>query len=111
MNNLEKTMDYKGISFSAGVALLFVLANILTKKSLDAGWEWLMIVVSFLVVGAFMTFRAVCKSFGLAVASGVVDSLMMIFTIAIAIVVFKESLTAKQYAGLALLVIGLQLVR
>ncbi len=104
-------MDYKAISFSAGVALLFVFANILTKKSLDAGWEWLMVVVSFLAVAAFIAFRSVCKNFGLAVASGVVDSFLTIFTIAVAIFVFKESLTAKQYAGLGLLFIGLYLVR
>ena len=104
-------MDLKALTFSAGVALLFVTANVLTKKSLDTGWGWLTIVVSVIAIAAFASFRILCKSYGLAVASGVVDALLTIFTILIALIVFKESLNVKQYIGLALLIVGLQLVR
>jgi transporter family protein len=95
----------------AGVAALYVAANVLTQKSLEPGKAWLMGVVSVLAVAAFFAFRFICQRFGLAVSSGVVDSLLTILTLAIAVFVLKEELTVRQYCGLGVLLLGLYLVR
>ena len=104
-------MDLKAFVLSAGVAGLYVLANVLTQKSLEPGKSWLMALVSLLAISAFFAFRFMVKSFGLAVASGVVDSLLTLLTIAFAVFVLRESLSVKQYAGLSCLLVGLYLVR
>lgn len=104
-------MDVKALAFSAAIALLFVTANVLTKKSLEVGCEWLTVVVSGLAIVGFAAFRILCRHYGLAVASGVVDAMLTILTILVALVVFRESLSIRQCIGIAVLLVGLQLVR
>ena len=104
-------MNLTSFLWSAAVAGLYVAANVLTKRSLEPGRAWLMILVSVLAVGAFFAFRAICKQFGLAVASGVVDSLLTLLTLAIAVLWDKEVLTTTQLTGLGFILVGLFLVR
>jgi multidrug transporter EmrE-like cation transporter len=104
-------MDFRSFLLSASVAAMFVMANVLTKKSLEEGWHWLTWVVSLLAVIAFLSFRFLCQRFGLAVASGVVDSILTIASILIAMFFFKEQLSYRQIAGLTFIVVGIFLVK
>jgi drug/metabolite transporter (DMT)-like permease len=88
-----------------------VWANILTEKSLEPGRFHYMGYVSVLAVVAFFGFRWACLQFGLGVASGVVDSLLTLLTLAYAVFVLGEDLTRIQYAGLAFILVGLFLVK
>jgi drug/metabolite transporter (DMT)-like permease len=45
------------------------------------------------------------------VAAGIVDSLIIFLTLGIAVFIFHEQLTRRQYAGLIVLLVGLYLVR
>ena len=70
-----------------------------------------MVYVSVLAVLAFLGFRWACKEFGLGVASGVVDSLLTLLTVAYAVFILKDRLSGSQYAGLVLILVGLLLVK
>lgn len=104
-------METRTYFISAAVAGLFVFANWLTKKSLDEGYAWLTPLVFILGGLAFLTFRFVCRDVGLAVASSVVDSLLLLGTLLVAYVVLGEQLSAIKWAGVVLIVVGLFLVR
>jgi multidrug transporter EmrE-like cation transporter len=104
-------MDARAILLSVAVALLYVLANVLTEKSLEEGKSHYMGYVSLVAVIAFWGFRWTCQHFGLAVASAVVDSLLTLLTVAYAIFVLKDSLSTIQYVGVFFLLIGLLLVK
>ncbi len=97
--------------FAILTASVFVLCNTGTKISLDPGREWVMYPVYFGAAFAFWLFRKVCIEHGLAVSSGVVDSLITLVSIAIGIFFFHESLHTRQYVGLGVLLVGLYLVR
>ena len=104
-------MDVKSVLLNVGVAGLFVLANALTFKSLEPGMSWLMIVVSATSIAAYFAFRFMCDAYGLAVAAGIIDSLVVFLSLVIAIFIFKEHLTTRQYVGLVVLLVGLYLIR
>jgi drug/metabolite transporter (DMT)-like permease len=104
-------MDVKFVISSVGVAGLFVLANALTLKSLEPGMAWLMLVVSVTSVGGYFAFRFMCAASGLAIAAGIVDSVIIFLTLGIAVFIFDEQLTIRQYVGLVVLLVGLYLVR
>ena len=104
-------MDFRAIIFSVAVALIYVLANVLTERSLAPGKAHLMAWVSALAVVAFFGFRFVCQHYGLAVASVVVDSLLTLLTVAYAVFVLKDRLSTVQYVGVFLLLAGLFLVK
>lgn len=104
-------MDVKSVLLTVGVAGLFVLANALTLKSLEPGMSWLMIVVSVISVAAFFAFRFMCDAYGLAIAAGFVDSLIVFLSVVIAVFIFEEQLATRQYVGLVVLLVGLFLLR
>ncbi len=104
-------MDARTYLMAGLVALLFILANGLTKESLKEGREWLVPVLFLLGGTAFVAFRSVCKVVELARASAVVDSLLLIGTILLAVVFFGERLPAYQWFLLAGLVTILFLLR
>ena len=91
-------------------AVLFVLCNLAAKKSLDPGWEWSRFVVYALAMASYWMFRNAVRIHGLAVASGVIDSLLTVLTIILALILFREPVTFKQCCGLALLLAGLYMV-
>ncbi len=62
-------------------------------------------------VAAYWLFRRVCIAKGLAVTEGVFGSLITVLTVAIGLMMFKESLSAKQMAGLGLILVGLFLIQ
>jgi multidrug transporter EmrE-like cation transporter len=90
---------------------MFVLANLATQKSLQAGLTWLQWLAALLGFGGFLAFRKVCEVYSLARASAVVDGVMTLATVVIALAVFKEPVTVKQGIGLALILGGLYMVR
>jgi drug/metabolite transporter (DMT)-like permease len=104
-------MDSRAIFLSVCVAGLYVFANVLTEKSLTPGKEHYMAYVCVIAVVAFLGFRWCCQQFGLGVASAVVDSLLTLLTVAYAIIILKDRLTAIQYVGVLLLLLGLLLVK
>ena len=104
-------MDRRAVCFSALVASMYVLANVLTERSLQVGKFHLMGYVAILAVAGFFGFRFCCREFGLGVASVVVDSLLTLLTVGYAIFVLKERLSPVQYAGVFLLLVGLILVK
>jgi drug/metabolite transporter (DMT)-like permease len=93
------------------VALLFVFANSMAMKSLEPGHEWFVWISASIGFGAFCGFRYVCQQYGLAIASGIVDSTLTILTVLVGIFLFQETLTLRQYLGLGLIISGLVLVR
>lgn len=104
-------MNPYAILISIAVALLFVLANSLAMKSLESGREWVVWVSGSVGFVAFIGFRYVCKQYGLAIASGIVDSSLTIITILVGIFFFQETLSVRQYLGLAMIVGGILLIR
>jgi len=104
-------MDMRAVCFSALVASMYVLANVLTERSLQVGKSHLMGYVAVLAVAAFFGFRWCCREFGLGIASAVVDSLLTLLTVAYAIIVLKDRLSPVQYVGVFLLLLGLILVK
>jgi multidrug transporter EmrE-like cation transporter len=104
-------MKALGLLPALGCAVVFVLCNLGTKFSLNAGKAWLMHGVYGGAILAYWMFRKVCSHHGLAVSSSVVDSLVTVATVMIGILVLHEQLNVKQYVGLLMILIGLQLVR
>lgn len=90
--------------------MLFTLANVCVKLSLKDR-QWLMFAAFGASVAAYWLFRRVCIAKGLAVTEGVFGSLITVLTVAIGILLFKESLTPKQMGGLGLILIGLFLIQ
>jgi len=103
-------MEWRSLFASSAVACLFVIANVLTERSLAAGRGWVMLVVCFTACVAFLGFRWCCSHYGLAVASSVVDSVLTIMTVGYAFIVLGERLSAAQCCGVVLLLAGLLLV-
>ncbi len=101
----------QGTLAAVSCAMLFVLCNVGTRYSLEPGRNWVMFPVAVCSVIAFLVFQVVCKSYGLAVTSGIVDSLLTVLSIAAGLLLFRESLTPRQYVGIALLIAGLYLSR
>jgi drug/metabolite transporter (DMT)-like permease len=97
--------------WSGLVAAMFVVANIVTQKSLQPGQSWLQWLAAMLGFGGFLAFRKVCEQYSLARASAVVDGVMTLATVAIALAVFRDPINVKQGAGLALILVGLYMVR
>jgi uncharacterized membrane protein len=60
---------------------------------------------------AYWTFRRVCLTKGLAMTEGVFGSLITVTTVAIGLLFLQETLNAKQYVGLSLIVLGLILIQ
>lgn len=104
-------MEARTYFLSALVALLFVLANAMTKQSLSEGKEWLVLPLFLLGGTAFVVFRFVCKEVGLARSSAVVDSLLLLGTIAVAAAFFGEKLTVIQWIAILGIVVCLYLLR
>ena len=103
-------MEWRPLLVSSVVACLFVIANVLTERSLSAGRGWLMFFVFVAACAAFVGFRWCCRHYGLAIASSVVDSVLTHGTVGYAFVVLGESLSRAQCCGVAFLVAGLVLV-
>ena len=104
-------MTYSDWGYVTLCAAAFILSNVGTKLSLTVGQEWIMYPVYVLACVAFWLFRKLCIGHGLAVSSGIVDSIITIGSIAIGLLVLHEILSLKQYIGLALILVGLILVR
>ncbi len=92
-------------------AALFTIANVCVKLSLGKDRQWLMFAAFAGSILAYWLFRRVCVMKGLAVTEGVFGSLITVLTVAFGLLVFKESLTTKQMAGLALILAGLFLIQ
>jgi len=58
----------------------------------------------------YWMFRNAVRIHGLAVASGVIDSLLTVLTVILALLLFREPVTFRQCCGLTLLLVGLYLV-
>ena len=93
-----------------GGALLFTLANICVKLSLKDK-QWLMFGAFACSIAAFWIFRRVCLMKGLAVTEGIFGSLITVLTVLAGLLLFRESLTPKQMAGLGLILVGLFLTQ
>ncbi|MFN9720692.1 MAG: hypothetical protein ACK58L_18495 [Planctomycetota bacterium] len=104
-------MDPRPLFFSIVVAFVFVTANVLTEKSLEPGKTWVFALACGLACVALLGFRWCCQQFGLAIASAVVDSLLTLLTVGYAVLILRERLSSIQYAGLALLLLGILLVK
>ena len=90
--------------------MLFTLANVCVKLSLKDK-QWLMCAAFACSIAAYWTFRRVCILKGMAVTEGIFGSLITVLTVAIGILIFKESLNYKQMAGLMLILVGLFLIQ
>lgn len=64
-----------------------------------------------LAVAAYWVYRQVCLTKGLAVAEGIIGSFITVTTVAVGLFFLRETLTPKQMAGLALIVVGLFLIQ
>ena len=62
-------------------------------------------------VMAYWMFRRICATKGLAVTEGLFGSLITVTTIAVGILVLRESLSPRQLGGLALILVGLFLIQ
>lgn len=103
-------MDIRAVVLSVVVALFFVGANVLTKRSCAPGEGHLMVWVSLLAISAFFGFRLVCQTYGLGLTSAVIDSVLTLLTVAWAVFILRERYSTVQYVGLILLLVGLLLV-
>jgi multidrug transporter EmrE-like cation transporter len=81
------------------------------KVSIGKDRQWLMFVAYAGAIAAYWMFRRVCLTKGLAVTEGVFGSLITVLTVAVGLMIFKETLTAKQIAGLCLILVGLFLIQ
>lgn len=70
-----------------------------------------MLATSILAVAAFFAHRAIIVKFGALRATGIVDSLLTVFTLLIAWYLFQEKLTTVQWLGIGLMLVGLYLVK
>lgn len=59
---------------------------------------------------SYLSFGYLNSRLDLARAGGLVNSLIVIFTTAVAVFIFKESLTWMQYLGVGLIVVGIYLM-
>ena len=80
-----------------------------TSENKTSIWLWAMLLVSPFV---FITFGLVAGRTGLAVASATVDALLVVATVVIGLIFFRESsrLSALQGLGIALSVAGIFLM-
>jgi drug/metabolite transporter (DMT)-like permease len=94
------------------VAALFVAANLSVMQSVKSErvWFW-MLVTSALAVCAFWAHRAIIIKFGAMRATGIVDSLLTVFTLLVAWFLFQEKLTNLQWTGIGFMLVGLYLVK
>lgn len=92
-------------------AALFTIANVCVKLSLGKDRQWLMYVAFAGSVLAYWLFRRTCITKGLAMTEGVFGSLITVLTVAFGLLVFKETLSPKQMAGLGLILAGLFLIQ
>jgi drug/metabolite transporter (DMT)-like permease len=104
-------MDGRALFFTTAVALLMVAANVFTERSLQPGKGYLMALVFLAACLGFWGFRYCCQAFGLTVASSVVDTLLTLLTVGYGVFILQEKLGTVQYAGIALLLVGLFLVK
>ena len=96
----------------AWVASLFVAANLSVMQSVKSQHSSLwMLATSILAVAAFFAHRAIIVKFGALRATGIVDSLLTVFTLLIAWYLFQEKLTTVQWLGIGLMLVGLYLVK
>lgn len=94
------------------VASLFVAANLSVMQSVKSEHSGLwMFATSVLAVAAFFAHRAIIVKFGALRATGIVDSLLTVFTLLIAWYLFQEKLTTVQWLGIGLMLVGLYLVK
>ena len=72
-------------------------------------WLWAVILVSPLV---FITYGLVTSRIGVALASSVIDSLLVVGTIAVGLILFKEwdKILGLQYVGMAFALLGVLLI-
>lgn len=72
-------------------------------------WLVAVIVISPLV---FITYGLVTSRIGVALASSVIDSLLIVGTIMVGLLLFKEwdKISSLQYAGMALALLGISLI-
>lgn len=91
-------------------ASCFVTCNLLVKVSLGSGRQGLLYLVFPTACLAFWLFRKACGANGLAISEGLVGSVITIITIAIGILIFRETLTLKQWTGLGLVAAGMLLL-
>lgn len=103
-------MGFRDLILSILCASTFVLCNTGAKLSLTTGREWLMFPVYGGSVLAFWLFRRVCTGNGLAVASGMIDTMATVISVFIGIFILKEELQMQQYLGLIVLFVGLYLI-
>ena len=99
------------IVVAVGVALLAnSIATIWAKQdSKFTLWLLAVILISPLV---FITYGLITSKVGMSIASGVVDSLLTISSIAVGLFIFKEwdSLISWQYVGIVLAIAGIFLM-
>ena len=72
-------------------------------------WLWAVVLVSPLV---FITYGLVTSRFGLALASSIIDSSLIVGTIIVGLILFKEwdKILGLQYAGMAVALLGILLI-
>ena len=102
--------------------LLYILVAVVvavSANSISAIWAkqdnkfslWLLavIIISPLV---FITYGLVTSRIGMALASGVIDSLLIVGTIAVGLILFKEwdKILGLQYVGMAFALLGVLLI-
>ena len=90
---------------------LFTAANICVKLSLNKDRQWAIFLAFAASIAAYWIFKRTCEAKGLAITESIFGSLITVLTVAAGIWMFRESLTAKQFAGLALIIAGLFLVQ
>ena len=94
------------------VASLFIAANLSVMQSVKSEHSGLwMLATSLLAIAAFFAHRAIIIKYGALRATGIVDSLLTVFTLLIAWYLFQEELTAVQWLGIGLMLVGLYLVK
>lgn len=96
---------------AVGVAVLANSISAIWAKQDDKFSYWLLAVL-LISPFVFITFGLVTQRAGVAIASGVVDSLLTLTTIAVGLVLFQEwsKISSLQYLGMAMALAGVFLM-
>ena len=105
-------------NLSIWFSILGAVAIAATANSIAAVWargdrfSWWLVAVLLISPLVFISFGLVTSRIGLAVSSGVVDSLLTITTIAVGLLLFQEwnKISTIQYLGMALALTGVILM-
>jgi drug/metabolite transporter (DMT)-like permease len=102
-----KNMFYVLVAAGIAIATNYISSRWFSGELRLNSTFFLLMILSPLV---FLTYGFVTTRFGLAVTAGIIDSLMVIGTVAIGVVFLRESLSIAQYIGVGFSILGVVLM-